>query len=197
MFLIKLQNSYLFYYSLSFSNNRQFRSRISSVDFRFRFRHDQKKYENKNNLAVFRSFSSLPSSQAAAASLCSPSLLSSLSPPFSSLSLLSPTRQEARPSSRPSPLKPRARTPPLPSHTRRPPYTLRRAAQDQTPGSCPDTRPAPCTDPTTPPAEPDCIGRALPGRPSTAPRTLKPARSFLPRVKKHQSICFFFPHYLH
>ena len=57
MFLIKLQNSYLFYYSLSFSNNRQFRSRISSVDFRFRFRHDQQKYENKNNLAVFRSFS--------------------------------------------------------------------------------------------------------------------------------------------
>jgi hypothetical protein len=36
----------------SFSNNRQFRSRISTVDFRFRCHSDQK-YENKNNLAVF------------------------------------------------------------------------------------------------------------------------------------------------
>jgi hypothetical protein len=50
MFLIKLQNSYLSDYNLSFSNNRHFRSRISIVG--FRFRHD-KKYENKNNLAVF------------------------------------------------------------------------------------------------------------------------------------------------
>jgi hypothetical protein len=52
MFLIKLQNSYLFGYSLSFSNNRHFQSRISTVGFRFCFRLD-KNNENKNNLAVF------------------------------------------------------------------------------------------------------------------------------------------------
>jgi hypothetical protein len=59
MFLLKLQNSYLSDFSLSFSNNRQFRSRILTIDFRFRFCPGQKVYENKNNLAVFRSFSTI------------------------------------------------------------------------------------------------------------------------------------------